>query len=220
MKTEGNGGIFLKKTILLFVFVLLVLPMSLCAAKSAAAKEAEAQAAAQAAALAKVQAANALCKNFECHFDEEEKAYLFQPKPEVIERLSGKAATVIPYILYPETDPAPSFRLVFSYAGLEWLELTEATIQSGGRTFAFAIPEGASKKEEATGFVTEDYMAAFDGDILDALYDAASGEPTEETPDRLRLTGKSVVERSYTAYDKALLKEAIDIYRALQKEND
>lgn len=203
---------------LLLVFALLLVPMTVCSAKSAAAKEAEAQAAAQAATLSKVQQANALAKNYECHYDEEEKSYVFKPRAGVLERLTGKAATVIPYVLYPEEDPVPSFRLMFSYAGLEWLELTEVAIQAGGRTYAFAVPEGASTKEEATGFVTEDYMAAFDGDIVDALYEAATAAPVEGTPDVLRLTGKTTVERSYTAFDKELLKEAIDIDRALQAE--
>ena len=62
--------------------------------------------------------------------------------------------------------------------------------------------------------VTENYAAQFEGDILDELY---AGATAENGSAKLRLTGKETVERELNAYDKAVLKEAIDIYRALKK---
>ena len=161
-----------------------------------------------------MQQANGLCDKFACRYDEESKGYVFSPKPEVLGRLSGKAATVIPSVTLAEKDDAVSFRMLFSYAGLEFLDFQEVALVMNGKTFAFTVPEGASEQETATGFVTENYSALFEGDLLDELYAGATAADGSTT---LRLTGKETVERELGAYDKAVLKEAIDIYRALKK---
>ena len=208
-------GILLKQKCMMLLSLLLVLVLSagICSAKSAKSEE-KAAAAQQQATLTKVQQANALCDKFACRYDEEAKGYVFSPKPEVLGRLSGKAATVIPSVTLAEKDDAVSFRMLFSYAGLEFLDFQEVALVMNGKTFAFTVPEGASEQETATGFVTEDYSALFEGDLLDELYAGATAADGSMT---LRLTGKETVERELNAYDKAVLKEAIDIYRALKK---
>lgn len=198
---------------LLAMLLVLVLSAGICSAKSAKSEE-KAAAAQQQATLSKVQQANGLCDKFACRYDEEAKGYVFSPKPEVLGRLSGKAATVIPSVTLAEKDDAVSFRMLFSYAGLEFLDFQEVALVMNGKTFAFTVPEGASEQETATGFVTEDYSALFEGDLLDELYAGATAADGSMT---LRLTGKETVERELNAYDKAVLKEAIDIYRALKK---
>lgn len=197
---------------LLAMLLVLVLSAGICSAKSAKSEE-KAAAAQQQATLSKVQQANVLCDKFACRYDEEAKGYVFSPKPEVLGRLSGKAATVIPSVTLAEKDDAVSFRMLFSYAGLEFLDFQEVALVMNGKTFAFTVPEGASEQETATGFVTENYSALFEGDILDELYAGATSDGSTV----LRLTGKETVERELGAYDKAVLKEAIDIYRALKK---
>ena len=208
-------GILLKQKCMMLLSLLLVLVLSagICSAKSAKSEE-KAAAAQQQATLSKVQQANGLCDKFACRYDEEAKGYVFSPKPEVLGRLSGKAATVIPSVTLAEKDDAVSFRMLFSYAGLEFLDFKEVALVMNGKTFAFTVPEGASEQETATGFVTENYSALFEGDILDELYAGATAADGSTT---LRLTGKETVERELGAYDKAVLKEAIDIYRALKK---
>ena len=207
-------GILLKQKCMMLLSLLLVLVLSagICSAKSAKSEE-KAAAAQQQATLSKVQQANGLCDKFACRYDEEAKGYVFSPKPEVLGRLSGKAATVIPSVTLAEKDDAVSFRMLFSYAGLEFLDFQEVALVMNGKTFAFTVPEGASEQETATGFVTEDYSALFEGDLLDELYAGATSDGSTV----LRLTGKETVERELNAYDKAVLKEAIDIYRALKK---
>ena len=214
-KTCRKEGIFLKKKCFMLLAMLLVLVLSagICSAKSAKSEE-KAAAAQQQATLSKVQQANVLCDKFACRYDEESKGYVFSPKPEVLGRLSGKAATVIPSVTLAEKDDAVSFRMLFSYAGLEFLDFQEVALVMNGKTFAFTVPEGASEQETATGFVTENYSALFEGDLLDELYAGATAADGSTT---LRLTGKETVERELGAYDKAVLKEAIDIYRALKK---
>lgn len=214
-KTCRKEGIFLKKKCFMLLAMLLVLVLSagICSAKSAKSEE-KAAAAQQQATLSKVQQANGLCDKFACRYDEEAKGYVFSPKPEVLGRLSGKAATVIPSVTLAEKDDAVSFRMLFSYAGLEFLDFKEVALVMNGKTFAFTVPEGASEQETATGFVTENYSALFEGDLLDELYAGATAADGSTT---LRLTGKETVERELGAYDKAVLKEAIDIYRALKK---
>ncbi|MCI6101259.1 MAG: hypothetical protein MR698_11620 [Selenomonas sp.] len=202
-----------KCMMLLSLLLVLVLSAGICSAKSAKSEE-KAAAAQQQATLTKVQQANALCDKFACRYDEEAKGYVFSPKPEVLGRLSGKAATVIPSVTLAEKDDAVSFRMLFSYAGLEFLDFKEVALVMNGKTFAFSVPDGASEQETATGFVTEDYSALFEGDLLDELYAGATAADGSTT---LRLTGKETVERELGAYDKAVLKEAIDIYRALKK---
>ena len=197
---------------LLAMLLVLVLSAGICSAKSAKSEE-KAAAAQQQATLSKVQQANVLCDKFACRYDEEAKGYVFSPKPEVLGRLSGKAATVIPSVTLAEKDDAVSFRMLFSYAGLEFLDFQEVALVMNGKTFAFTVPEGASEQETATGFVTENYSALFEGDLLDELYAGATSDGSTV----LRLTGKETVERELGAYDKAVLKEAIDIYRALKK---
>ena len=213
-KTCRKEGIFLKKKCFMLLAMLLVLVLSagICSAKSAKSEE-KAAAAQQQATLSKVQQANGLCDKFACRYDEEAKGYVFSPKPEVLGRLSGKAATVIPSVTLAEKDDAVSFRMLFSYAGLEFLDFKEVALVMNGKTFAFTVPDGASEQETATGFVTEDYSALFEGDLLDELYAGATSDGSTV----LRLTGKETVERELNAYDKAVLKEAIDIYRALKK---
>ena len=213
-KTCRKEGIFLKKKCFMLLAMLLVLVLSagICSAKSAKSEE-KAAAAQQQATLTKVQQANALCDKFACRYDEEAKGYVFSPKPEVLGRLSGKAATVIPSVTLAEKDDAVSFRMLFSYAGLEFLDFKEVALVMNGKTFAFTVPDGASEQETATGFVTENYSALFEGDLLDELYAGATSDGSTV----LRLTGKETVERELNAYDKAVLKEAIDIYRALKK---
>lgn len=213
-KTCRKEGIFLKKKCFMLLAMLLVLVLSagICSAKSAKSEE-KAAAAQQQATLTKVQQANALCDKFACRYDEEAKGYVFSPKPEVLGRLSGKAAAVIPSVTLAEKDDAVSFRMLFSYAGLEFLDFKEVALVMNGKTFAFTVPDGASEQETATGFVTEDYSALFEGDLLDELYAGATSDGSTV----LRLTGKETVERELNAYDKAVLKEAIDIYRALKK---
>ena len=196
----------------MLLVLVLVLSAGICSAKSAKSEE-KAAAAQQQATLSKVQQANGLCDKFACRYDEEAKGYVFSPKPEVLGRLSGKAATVIPSVTLAEKDDAVSFRMLFSYAGLEFLDFQEVALVMNGKTFAFTVPEGASEQETATGFVTEDYSALFEGDLLDELYAGATSDGSTV----LRLTGKETVERELNAYDKAVLKEAIDIYRALKK---
>lgn len=198
---------------LLAMLLVLVLSAGICSAKSAKSEE-KAAAAQQQATLSKVQQANGLCDKFACRYDEEAKGYVFSPKPEVLGRLSGKAAAVIPSVTLAEKDDAVSFRMLFSYAGLEFLDFQEVALVMNGKTFAFTVPEGASEQETATGFVTENYSALFEGDLLDELYAGATAADGSTT---LRLTGKETVERELGAYDKAVLKEAIDIYRALKK---
>lgn len=198
---------------LLAMLLVLVLSAGICSAKSAKSEE-KAAAAQQQATLSKVQQANGLCDKFACRYDEEAKGYVFSPKPEVLGRLSGKAATVIPSVTLAEKDDAVSFRMLFSYAGLEFLDFQEVALVMNGKTFAFTVPEGASEQETSTGFVTENYSALFEGDLLDELYAGATAADGSTT---LRLTGKETVERELGAYDKAVLKEAIDIYRALKK---
>ena len=207
-------GILLKQKCMMLLSLLLVLVLSagICSAKSAKSEE-KAAAAQQQATLSKVQQANGLCDKFACRYDEEAKGYVFSPKPEVLGRLSGKAATVIPSVTLAEKDDAVSFRMLFSYAGLEFLDFKEVALVMNGKTFAFTVPDGASAQETATGFVTEDYSALFEGDLLDELYAGATSDGSTV----LRLTGKETVERELNAYDKAVLKEAIDIYRALKK---
>ena len=207
-------GIFLKQKCMMLLTMLLVLALSvgICSAKGAKSEE-KAAAAQQQATLSKVQQANALCDKFACRYDEEAKGYVFAPKPEVLGRLSGKAAAVIPSVTLAEKDDAVSFRMLFSYAGLEFLDFKEVALVMNGKTFAFTVPDGASEQETATGFVTEDYSALFEGDLLDELYAGATSDGSTV----LRLTGKETVERELNAYDKAVLKEAIDIYRALKK---
>lgn len=207
-------GILLKQKCMMLLSLLLVLVLSagICSAKSAKSEE-KAAAAQQQATLSKVQQANGLCDKFACRYDEEAKGYVFSPKPEVLGRLSGKAATVIPSVTLAEKDDAVSFRMLFSYAGLEFLDFKEVALVMNGKTFAFTVPDGASEQETATGFVTEDYSALFEGDLLDELYAGATSDGSTV----LRLTGKETVERELNAYDKAVLKEAIDIYRALKK---
>ena len=207
-------GILLKQKCMILLSLLLVLVLSagICSAKSAKSEE-KAAAAQQQATLSKVQQANGLCDKFACRYDEEAKGYVFSPKPEVLGRLSGKAATVIPSVTLAEKDDAVSFRMLFSYAGLEFLDFKEVALVMNGKTFAFTVPDGASEQETATGFVTEDYSALFEGDLLDELYAGATSDGSTV----LRLTGKETVERELNAYDKAVLKEAIDIYRALKK---
>lgn len=214
-KTCRKEGIFLKKKCFMLLAMLLVLVLSagICSAKSAKSEE-KAAAAQQQATLSKVQQANGLCDKFACRYDEEAKGYVFSPKPEVLGRLSGKAAAVIPSVTLAEKDDAVSFRMLFSYAGLEFLDFQEVALVMNGKTFAFTVPEGASEQETATGFVTENYSALFEGDLLDELYAGATAADGSTT---LRLTGKETVERELGAYDKAVLKEAIDIYRALKK---
>lgn len=214
-KTCRKEGIFLKKKCFMLLAMLLVLVLSagICSAKSAKSEE-KAAAAQQQATLSKVQQANGLCDKFACRYDEEAKGYVFSPKPEVLGRLSGKAATVIPSVTLAEKDDAVSFRMLFSYAGLEFLDFQEVALVMNGKTFAFTVPEGASEQETSTGFVTENYSALFEGDLLDELYAGATAADGSTT---LRLTGKETVERELGAYDKAVLKEAIDIYRALKK---
>lgn len=198
---------------LLAMLLVLVLSAGICSAKSAKSEE-KAAAAQQQATLSKVQQANGLCDKFACRYDEEAKGYVFSPKPEVLGRLSGKVAAVIPSVTLAEKDDAVSFRMLFSYAGLEFLDFKEVALVMNGKTFAFTVPDGASEQETATGFVTENYSALFEGDILDELYAGATAADGSTT---LRLTGKETVERELGAYDKAVLKEAIDIYRALKK---
>ena len=207
-------GILLKQKCMMLLSLLLVLVLSagICSAKSAKSEE-KAAAAQQQATLSKVQQANGLCDKFACRYDEEATGYVFSPKPEVLGRLSGKAATVIPSVTLAEKDDAVSFRMLFSYAGLEFLDFKEVALVMNGKTFAFTVPDGASEQETATGFVTEDYSALFEGDLLDELYAGATSDGSTV----LRLTGKETVERELGAYDKAVLKEAIDIYRALKK---
>lgn len=207
-------GILLKQKCMMLLSLLLVLVLSagICSAKSAKSEE-KAAAAQQQATLSKVQQANGLCDKFACRYDEEAKGYVFSPKPEVLGRLSGKAATVIPSVTLAEKDDAVSFRMLFSYAGLEFLDFKEVALVMNGKTFAFTVPDGASEQETATGFVTENYSALFEGDLLDELYAGATSDGSTV----LRLTGKETVERELNAYDKAVLKEAIDIYRALKK---
>lgn len=209
----GKEGILLKQKCMMLLSLLLVLVLSagICSAK--AKDEEKAAAAQQQATLTKVQQANALCDKFACRYDEEAKGYVFSPKPEVLGRLSGKAAAVIPSVTLAEKDDAVSFRMLFSYAGLEFLDFKEVALVMNGKTFAFTVPDGASEQETATGFVTEDYSALFEGDLLDELYAGATSDGSTV----LRLTGKETVERELNAYDKAVLKEAIDIYRALKK---
>ena len=211
---KWKEGILLKQKCMMLLSLLLVLVLSagICSAKSAKSEE-KAAAAQQQATLSKVQQANGLCDKFACRYDEEAKGYVFSPKPEVLGRLSGKAATVIPSVTLAEKDDAVSFRMLFSYAGLEFLDFQEVALVMNGKTFAFTVPEGASEQETATGFVTENYSALFEGDILDELYAGATSDGSTV----LRLTGKETVERELGAYDKAVLKEAIDIYRALKK---
>lgn len=211
---KWKEGILLKQKCMMLLSLLLVLVLSagICSAKSAKSEE-KAAAAQQQATLSKVQQANVLCDKFACRYDEEAKGYVFSPKPEVLGRLSGKAATVIPSVTLAEKDDAVSFRMLFSYAGLEFLDFQEVALVMNGKTFAFTVPEGASEQETATGFVTENYSALFEGDILDELYAGATSDGSTV----LRLTGKETVERELGAYDKAVLKEAIDIYRALKK---
>lgn len=210
----GKEGILLKQKCMMLLSLLLVLVLSagICSAKSAKSEE-KAAAAQQQATLSKVQQANGLCDKFACRYDEEAKGYVFSPKPEVLGRLSGKAAAVIPSVTLAEKDDAVSFRMLFSYAGLEFLDFKEVALVMNGKTFAFTVPDGASEQETATGFVTEDYSALFEGDLLDELYAGATSDGSTV----LRLTGKETVERELNAYDKAVLKEAIDIYRALKK---
>ena len=196
----------------MLLVLVLVLSAGICSAKSAKSEE-KAAAAQQQATLSKEQQANGLCDKFACRYDEEAKGYVFSPKPEVLGRLSGKAATVIPSVTLAEKDDAVSFRMLFSYAGLEFLDFQEVALVMNGKTFAFTVPEGASEQETATGFVTENYSALFEGDLLDELYAGATSDGSTV----LRLTGKETVERELNAYDKAVLKEAIDIYRALKK---
>ena len=209
----GKEGILLKQKCMMLLSLLLVLVLSagICSAKAKATEKAAA--AQQQATLSKVQQANGLCDKFACRYDEEAKGYVFSPKPEVLGRLSGKAATVIPSVTLAEKDDAVSFRMLFSYAGLEFLDFKEVALVMNGKTFAFTVPDGASEQETATGFVTEDYSALFEGDLLDELYAGATSDGSTV----LRLTGKETVERELNAYDKAVLKEAIDIYRALKK---
>ena len=196
----------------MLLVLVLVLSAGICSAKSAKSEE-KAAAAQQQATLSKVQQANGLCDKFACRYDEEAKGYVFSPKPEVLGRLSGKAATVIPSVTLAEKDDAVSFRMLCSYAGREFLDFKEVALVMNGKTFAFTVPDGASEQETATGFVTEDYSALFEGDLLDELYAGATSDGSTV----LRLTGKETVERELNAYDKAVLKEAIDIYRALKK---
>ncbi|MDY6269128.1 MAG: hypothetical protein SPL39_09240 [Selenomonadaceae bacterium] len=201
-----------KGFMLLSMLMVLVLSVGICSAKG---KSVEEQAAAQQqATLAKVQQANALCDKFVCRYDEEAKAYTFVPKPDVLGRLSGKAAALIPSVSYAEKDGKVSFHLLFSYAGLDFLGFTEVALDTNGKSFAFAVPEGASTQETATGFVTEDYAATFEGDLIDDIYDGATATDGKSV---LRLTGKDTVERELNAYDKAVLKEAVELYRALKK---
>lgn len=207
-------GILLKQKCMMLLSLLLVLVLSagICSAKSAKSEE-KAAAAQQQATLSKVQQANGLCDKFACRYDEEAKGYVFSPKPEVLGRLSGKAAAVIPSVTLAEKDDTVSFRMLFSYAGLEFLNFKEVALIMNDKTFAFTVPEGASEQETATGFVTENYAAQFEGDILDELY---AGATAENGSAKLRLTGKETVERELNAYDKAVLKEAIEIYRTLK----
>ena len=196
---------------LLSLLLVLVLSAGICSAK--AKSEEKAAAAQQQATLQKVQKANALCDKFACRYDEEAKGYVFSPKTEVLGRLSGKAAAVIPSVTLAEKDDTVSFRMLVSYAGLEFLNFKEVALIMNDKTFAFTVPEGASEQETATGFVTENYAAQFEGDILDELY---AGATAENGSAKLRLTGKETVERELNAYDKAVLKEAIEIYRTLK----
>ena len=198
---------------LLSLLLVLVLSAGICSAK--AKSEEKAAAAQQQATLQKVQKANALCDKFACRYDEEAKGYVFSPKTEVLGRLSGKAAAVIPSVTLAEKDDTVSFRMLVSYAGLEFLNFKEVALIMNDKTFAFTVPEGASEQETATGFVTENYAAQFEGDILDELY---AGATAENGSAKLRLTGKETVERELNAYDKAVLKEAIDLYRALSAD--
>ena len=137
-------GILLKQKCMMLLSLLLVLVLSagICSAKSAKSEE-KAAAAQQQATLSKVQQANVLCDKFACRYDEEAKGYVFSPKPEVLGRLSGKAATVIPSVTLAEKDDAVSFRMLFSYAGLEFLDFKEVALVMNGKTFAFTVPEGA-----------------------------------------------------------------------------
>ena len=209
----GKEGILLKQKCMMLLSLLLVLVLSagICSAK--AKSEEKAAAAQQQATLQKVQKANALCDKFACRYDEEAKGYVFSPKTEVLGRLSGKAAAVIPSVTLAEKDDTVSFRMLFSYAGLEFLNFKEVALIMNDKTFAFTVPEGASEQETATGFVTENYAAQFEGDILDELY---AGATAENGSAKLRLTGKETVERELNTYDKAVLKEAIEIYRTLK----
>jgi hypothetical protein len=210
------GGIILKKTMMTVIAALLVLLMaaSVCAAKD----KKDDQAKAQEQTLAHVQQANALTQKFTCRYDEEADVYTFVPNDAALARLSGKAATMIPSVAYAGKDGAVLFRILFSYGGLEYLDMTDVTLTAGGRDMSFAVPEGATVKEQQTGYVTEDYAAGFDGDILNDFYAFATSAASADTKDVLKLTGKTTeVSRPLTAFDKEVLKEAIEIYRALEK---
>lgn len=188
-----------------------------------------------------IQQANIYCDKYVCRYDAQANVYTFVPRDEVLARLSGKAATMIPSVAYAAKDGAVLYRLLFSYAGLEYLDMSDVTIvDADGRQMSFTVPDGATTKEQQAGYVTEDYAAGFEGDVLDELYklatapEAAAPAPAEDggtaeeaaaddaapqlLPGTLRLTGKGgEASRQLTAYDKSVLKESIDIYRALQK---
>lgn len=207
----------MKKKILMLVTTLLVLVLaaSVCAAKD---KKDDA-AKAQQATLEHIQQANALCDKFTCRYDEEANVYTFVPKDEVLARLSGKAATMIPSVAYAGNDGATLFRMLFSYGGVAYADLTDVTLVLNGQEASFAVPDGATVKEDHAGFVTEDYAAGFDGEILDTFYAFATSETAADSSDTLRLTGKTAeASRRITPYDKAVLKEAIDLYRALSAD--
>ena len=210
------GGNFLKQKLMAIVCVLCATMMffaGVCAAKG---KKADDGAQAQQATLAHIQKANALCSNFTCRYDEEANVYTFVPKEEVLARLSGKAATMIPSVAYAGKDNTALFSVLFSYGGVEYADLTDVTLVLNGKEMDFTVPEGASAKEDYTAYVTEEYAAQFDGDILDEFYAFATSETTADAKDVLKLTGKTAsAERRLTPYDKEVLKEAIDIYRAL-----
>ena len=144
---KWKEGILLKQKCMMLLSLLLVLVLSagICSAK--AKDEEKAAAAQQQATLTKVQQANALCDKFACRYDEEAKGYVFSPKPEVLGRLSGKAAAVIPSVTLAEKDDAVSFRMLFSYAGLEFLDFKEvALVMNGKPDRASSAPPAARAK--------------------------------------------------------------------------